>query len=114
VVSSYRAIAAAFEALAGWLDDGTGAGRPTKWLVAQAVIAIREIAATARAEAKVSHFPPPPCPRCGHPHTGMECADCPEGYCESRQSGEGPGPDDGAEDETFPDLGERGPGGWLP
>jgi hypothetical protein len=45
-VSGYRAIAAALEALAGWLDDGTGAGLPTKWLVAQAVIAIREIAGT--------------------------------------------------------------------
>ena len=57
-MSGYRALAAALEALAGWLDDGAGAGLPTKWLVAQAVIAIREIAATARAEAELTHLLP--------------------------------------------------------
>ncbi len=25
---------------------------------------------------------PGPCGMCGHPHTGMECEHCPEGYCE--------------------------------
>jgi hypothetical protein len=49
-VSGYRAIAAMLEALAGWLDDAAAGGLPSKWLVGQAIAAIREIAATARAE----------------------------------------------------------------
>jgi hypothetical protein len=56
VVSPLRVLAAALEALAGWLDDGAAGGLPTKFLVAQAVIALREIAATARAEAELVHL----------------------------------------------------------
>ncbi len=53
-----RPIAARLEALARWLEDGLAGGLPPKWIVAQAVIAIREIAATARAEAELAHFMP--------------------------------------------------------
>jgi hypothetical protein len=53
-----RAIAAMLEALAGWLEEGQAGGLPAKWLVGQAVTAIREVAATARADAELAHFPP--------------------------------------------------------
>jgi hypothetical protein len=58
VVNPLRAIAVMLDALAGWLEDGQAGGLPPKFLVVQAVIAIREIAGTAWAEAELGHFPP--------------------------------------------------------
>ena len=58
MMTGYRAIAAMLDALARWLEDGAAGGLPPKFLVGQAVIAIREVAATARAEAELAHFPP--------------------------------------------------------
>ena len=51
-------LAARLEALAGWLDDGRAGGQPPVYLVDQAVIAVRQIAATARAEAEVARILP--------------------------------------------------------
>jgi hypothetical protein len=57
-VSPLLALAARLEAVARWLDDGRGAGEPAAYLVDQGVIAIRQIAATARAEAEAGHILP--------------------------------------------------------
>ena len=52
-----RLLAARLEAVAGYLEDGLAAGKPPKYLARQAAMAVREIAATARAEAQLEHFP---------------------------------------------------------
>ena len=50
-------LAARLEGLAGYVEDGLASGKPTKHLAQQAAVALREIAATARAEAAAAHFP---------------------------------------------------------
>ena len=59
-MTALQLLAARLEALAGYIEDGLAGGRPPKYLARQAAIAVREIAATARAEGKLGHFPPGP------------------------------------------------------
>jgi hypothetical protein len=51
-MTGYRAIAAALEALARWIDDQLAGGGPAKWVAQQASTAAREIARQAREDDK--------------------------------------------------------------
>lgn len=50
------ALAARLEDLAWWVENEVAAGAPPRWVTEQAAIAAREIAATARADDKLSAF----------------------------------------------------------
>ena len=63
MTSALRVLAARLEAVAGWVDGELAAGQPERWVAAQAAIAAREIAATARADAELAHFSPDAGPR---------------------------------------------------